>query len=260
MLSACFIALVLRKIFHIPYGLIVLIAAIPVAIIVHSDYVKGKTIDLEMRFVSNFSEKTLAKAKKERGIKGNHVWLNESLLVAEFQVTDTSEHQTIYEFSRSRAFQVEIIKIIRGDKLINMPKSDEMVLSGDILHMMGTHDEIEACMMLLEKEDCIEYTERPDVTLKDYLYAQTFYGIEPERQLRCCPIRRDSDSEFLRRSIKNSRIRERYRGTVIGIERDNLPIPNPDVETMIQKGDIIWVLGSQRMADSLIKGGILKEK
>ena len=69
MLSACFIALVLRKIFHIPYGLIVLIAAIPVAIIVHSDYVKGKTIDLEMRFVSNFSEKTLAKAKKERGIK-----------------------------------------------------------------------------------------------------------------------------------------------------------------------------------------------
>ena len=260
MLSACFIALVLRKIFHIPYGLIVLIAAIPVAIIVHSDYVKGKTIDLEMRFVSNFSEKTLAKAKKERGIKGNHVWLNESLLVAEFQVTDTSEHQTIYEFSRSRAFQVEIIKIIRGDKLINMPKSDEMVLSGDILHMMGTHDEIEACMMLLEKEDCIEYTERPDVTLKDYLYAQTFYGIEPDRQLICCPIRIDSDSEFLRRSIKNSRIRERYRGTVIGIERDNLPIPNPDVETMIQKGDIIWVLGSQRMADSLIKGGILKDK
>lgn len=260
MLSACFIALVLRKIFHIPYGLIVLIAAIPVAIIVHSDYVKGKTIDLEMRFVSNFSEKTLAKAKKERGIKGNHVWLNESLLVAEFQVTDASEHQTIYEFSRSRAFQVEIIKITRGDKLINMPKSDEMVLSGDILHMMGTHDEIEACMMLLEKEDCIEYTERPDVTLKDYLYAQTFHGIEPERQLICCPIRIDSDSEFLRRSIKNSRIRERYRGTVIGIERDNLPIPNPDVETMIQKGDIIWVLGSQRMADSLIKGGILKDK
>ena len=260
MLSACFIALVLRKIFHIPYGLIVLIAAIPVAIIVHSDYVKGKTIDLEMRLVSNFSEKTLAKAKKERGIKGNHVWLNESLLVAEFQVTDASEHQTIYEFSRSRAFQVEIIKITRGDKLINMPKSDEMVLSGDILHMMGTHDEIEACMMLLEKEDCIEYTERPDVTLKDYLYAQTFYGIEPERQLICCPIRIDSDSEFLRKSIKNSRIRERYRGTVIGIERDNLPIPNPDVETMIQKGDIIWVLGSQRMADSLIKGGILKDK
>ena len=260
MLSACFIALVLRKIFHIPYGLIVLIAAIPVAIIVHSDYVKGKTIDLEMRFVSNFSEKTLAKAKKERGIKGNHVWLNESLLVAEFEVTDTSEHRTIYEFSRSRAFQVEIIKITRGDKLINMPKSDEMVLSGDILHMMGTHDEIEACMMLLEREDCIEYTERPDVTLKDYLYAQTFYGIEPERQLICCPIRIDSDSEFLRRSIKNSRIRERYRGTVIGIERDNLPIPNPDVETMIQKGDIIWVLGSQRMADSLIKGGILKDK
>ena len=59
---------------------------------------------------------------------------------------------------------------------------------------------------------------------------------------------------------QKTKIRERYRGTVIGIERDNLPIPNPDVETMIQKGDIICVLGSQRMADSLIKGGILKDK
>lgn len=69
---------------------------------------------------------------------------------------------------------MEIIKIIRGDKLINMPKSDEMVLSGDILHMMGTHDEIEACMMLLEKEDCIEYTERPDVTLKELSLCTDF--------------------------------------------------------------------------------------
>ena len=260
MLSACFIALVLRNIFHIPFGLIVIIAAVPIAMIVHSDYMKGKTIDLEMRFLSNFSEKTLAKAKKERGIKGNYVWLNESLLVAEFQVTDASEHRTIYEFSSSRAFQVEIIKIIRGDKRINMPKADEMVLAGDILHMMGTHDEIESCMMLLEREDCIEYTERPDVSLKDYLYAQTFHGIEPEQQLICCPIRIESDSEFLRKSIKNSGIRSRYRGTVIGIERDNLPIPNPDIETIIQKGDMIWVLGSQRMAEALIKGGVLKHK
>lgn len=260
MLSACFIALVLRKTLNIPFLLVVVIAAIPIAFIVHSDYVKGKTIDLEMRFLSNFSERTLAKAKKDRGIKGNHVWLNESLLVAEFEVINASTHKTIYEFTSSRAFQVEIIKIIRGDKLINMPRADEVVLAGDILHMMGTKDQIEACMMLLDNEECIEYTEKPDITLKDYLYGQTFHGIEPEQQLICCPIRVESDSEFLKRSIKNSGIRRRYRGTVIGIERDNLPIPNPNIETMIQKGDIIWILGSQRMADSLIKGGVLKDK
>ena len=56
-------------------------------------------------------------------------------------------------------------------------------------------------MMLLEKEDCIEYrTNR--CNFKRLSYAQTFYGIEPERQLICCPIRIDSDLEFLRRSIK----------------------------------------------------------
>ena len=84
MLSACFIALVLRKIFHIPYGLIVLIAAIPAAIIVHSDYVKGKTIDLEMRFVLIFRKKHWQKRKKSGGSKEtmsgstNLFWLQNS--------------------------------------------------------------------------------------------------------------------------------------------------------------------------------------
>ena len=82
-----------------------------------------------------FRKKHWQKRKKSGGSKETMSGSTNLFLVAEFQVTDTSEHQTIYEFFPQQAFQVEIIKIIRGDKLINMPKSDEMVLSGDI-HMM----------------------------------------------------------------------------------------------------------------------------
>ena len=123
--------------------------------------------------------------------------------------------------------------------------------------MMGTKDEIEACMMLLEKEECIEYTDRADIALKDYIYGQTFYGIDLEQQLICCPIKINSDSEFLKKSIKNSQIRKKYSASIIGIERDNLPIINPDIEIVIQQGDLLWVLGGKKMADSLIKGNVL---
>ena len=259
LIAACFIALVLRDIFRIPFILLVVLAAIPIFFIIKSDYVKGKTINIEMRFMSNFSERTLARQKKERGIKGDYHWLNESLKIAEFEVTDTVENKTIYDFAKSRAFRVTIIKIIRGDKYINLPQTMEAVQDGDILHMMGTEDEIDACTMLLEKEDCIEYTEREDMNLKNYIYGQTFYGIAPEQQLISCPIRVDADSEFLKKSIKNSQVREKYRGTVIGIERGNLTIIKPDVETVIHQGDLLWVLGSKRMADSLIKADVLHQ-
>ena len=179
------------------------------------------------------------------------------LLVAEFQVTDTVENKTIYDFTKSRAFRVTIIKIIRGDKYINLPTPDEVVLEGDILHMMGTSAEIDACTILLEKDECIEYTDKDDITLKDYIYGQTFYGIAPEKQLICCPINVGPKSEFSRKSIKNSHMRDKYRGTIIGIERGNLTILNIDVDTIIQPGDLIWTLGGKQMADLLIKGNVL---
>ena len=259
LIAACFAALVLRKIYNIPFIILLLAAMVPITLIIRSDYVRGMTINMEMRFMSNFSERTLARQKKEREITGEYHWLNEKLLVAEFQVTDTVENKTIYDFTKSNAFRVTIIKIIRGNKYINLPTASEPVMEGDILHMLGTEAEIDACTILLENEDCIEYTDRDDIILKDYIYGQTFYGIEPEQQLICCPINIDYCSEFNKKSIKNSRIREKYRGTIIGIERGDLMMIKPDIKTVIQNGDLIWVLGSKQMADSLIKGNVLNE-
>ena len=259
LIAACFVALVLREIFRIPFVLLVIISFIPIMLVIRSDYLNGMTINLEMRFMENFSERTLAREKRERGIRGEYRWLDESLYVAEFQVTDTVDNKTIYDFAKSRAFTVTIIKIIRGKKYINMPKATETVKEGDILHMLGTQTEIDSCMMLLEKDDCIEYTDRDDIKLKDYIYSQTFYDIKADQQLICCPISIDKESEFLKKSIKNCGIREKYRGTVIGVERGNLPIINPHIDTILQQGDLIWVIGSKRMADSLIKGDVLHD-
>ena len=257
LIAACFVTLVLRKIYHIPFVILLLLSAAAVVLLIRSDYLKGVTINMELRFMENFSERTLARQKRERGRDEKYSWLNEELLVAEFQVTDTVENKTIYDFTKRRAFRVTIIKIIRGDKYINLPTPDEVVLEGDILHMMGTSAEIDACTILLEKDECIEYTDRDDITLKDYIYGQTFYGIAPEKQLICCPINVSQGSEFSRKSIKNSHMRDKYRGTIIGIERGNLTILNVDIDTIIQPGDLIWTLGGKQMADLLIKGNVL---
>ena len=258
-IAACFMALVVRKIFHVLFALLVVIALIPVILIVRSQFIRGLAIDIELRFMSNFSQKTLAREKRERG-GGNMRMINESLYVAEFKVLDLKKSVKVVDVTRRRGFHVTIIKIIHEDgDIVNLPLKNEMIRSRDVLHMMGTEEEIDAIMLLLAKRKTIEYTDKPDITLKDYIYGQTFRNIEADKQIFCIPIKVDSSMFFCRSSIRAAHLREAYRANIIGIERGNLPIISPDVETIIQEGDLMWVLGTKSTADKMIKAGLLEK-
>ena len=60
------------------------------------------------------------------------------------------------------------------------------------------------------------------------------------------------DSEFQGKSIRMSRLKEDYDCMVLGIQRDKLPILQPDVNMIIQTNDLVWVLGDRRMAEKLL--------
>ena len=171
-------------------------------------------------------------------MKSQAQWLNESLFVAEFRVTNTDQRKTIRDFADNMAFTVTVIRIIRDWKVLNMPTGEDEVEPGDILHLMGTRDEVDACTMLLEEYNCIEYTDKEDIRLKEYIYGQSFYDVPSEDQLTCLPLKVDGKMDFVKKSIKNSNIRPRYKATIIGIERGDLPIINPDIET---EDDIVWI-------------------
>lgn len=141
-----------------------------------------------------------------------------------------------------------------------MPNSKQRVFKGDVVHAIGTKTEIEACLLMMEKADHIKEPSEPMVTLREYIYGQVFYEIEPEKQIICCPIKVESDSEMKKKSIKNSGFRARYKGLIVGIERRALPIINPDLETIIEEGDMLWVVGTQKMADKLLKADYLDEE
>lgn len=259
-LSCGFLIMTLRKLLHLPYLLLVFLSLAALVFIVKSDFIKGKTLKMEMQFIENFYETTLARQKKERGIKGEHHWLDESFYVVEFKVTKTIERNTIVEFCQSRFFHVTIIKLIRNGKQINMPGGDYRVEEGDVIHAIGTKNEIEACILMLEKAEHIQEPEEPMVTLREYIYGQVFHDIAPEKQIICCPIQVEAGSDLIHKSIKNSGFRTQYKGHILGIERGMLPIVNPDLNMVIEEGDLLWVIGTQKMANSLLKADFLDEE
>ena len=244
-------------IIHIPFIILVLIAAIPIIFIIRSAWLNGVTIAMEKRFVANFSERTLDKAKKERAGSKSYRWLDESLYVVEFEIIDPDFKKTIIEFTKRRDFVVTIIRIIRKDSYVNMPSADEIIQYGDVLQMIGTWDEVDACTLLLEKDDAIKYTDSDDKTLKDFMYGQRFEGVPEEGELVCVPIKLDGDSKFIRKSIKNCGLRQAFGATIIGIERGALPIVSPDINTVLAKDDIVWLIGGEKMVSRLIRSGLM---
>ena len=260
LISACFFALVVRKFFNIPFIVLVLLAAIPIVLIVRSDWINGVSIGMEKQFIANFAERVLAKEKRERGRSQNIHWLDESLYVIEFEVTQADYNETIANFTKRKTFVVTIIRIIRDGQFINMPSANDVVKTGDILQMLGTWDEVDACTILLEKDERIEYTDTDDMILKDYIYGQRFHGVPEEDQLVCVPITIEGGSEYMRKSIKNCGLRNATGGTIIGIERGNLTMVSPDVETILRRGDILWLMGGYPMVDKLIKKGMMDEQ
>lgn len=257
LIGACFVALVLRKIFLIPFVILVLIAAIPIILIIRSTWLNGVTIAMEKRFVANFSERTLTKAKRDRARNRTYRWLDESLYVVEFEITDPEFYKTIFDFTKRRDFVVTIIRIIRKDAYVNMPSADEYIQYGDVLQMLGTWDEVDACTILLEKDDAIRYTDSEDKTLKDFMYGQRFEGVPEEGELVCVPIKLDSDSRFIRKSIRNCGLRQAFGATIIGIERGALPIVSPDIDTILMKDDIVWLIGGASMVTKLVRSGLM---
>ena len=68
-------------------------------------------------------------------------------------------------------------------------------------------------------------------------------------------IKVKKDSELAGKSIRSSALREKYDCMILGLQRNYLPILQPDVNMTIQPDDYIWILGSRRMAEKLLAGG-----
>ncbi len=254
------LVMMLRIMLGLPYWLLIITALVSLVLIEKADYLDSMTIKMEMQFVENFYESTLERERKERSITGEYHWLDESLYEVEFFVTQTLEKNTLQEFFKSSFYKVTVIKVIRDGKHHNMPNGKFEILKGDMIHAIGTLTEVETCQMMLKKADHIQELDDDIITLREYIYGQTFHEIPPEKQIICCPIQVEDDSEFIKKTVKNSGFRSKHKGYIIGIERGKLALVNPDKNMIIEKGDLLWVIGTQKMANSLLRADMLDEE
>ena len=251
--------LTLDKILDVSKWILIPASVLIVAFLISSEYIRGRSIKVEMDLIANFNEKVLHKRKNAR--EDEKKWLGDAMHVVEFGLVDTVEPTTVRLLVDERLSDVLIIKIERENgEHINVPGPEDEIRPGDRVTAMGTEEKLGNFLIMLEHAEHINTPERPPETLREYIYGEVHQKIEPKDQIMCCIVPVEWDSPLAGKSIRNSGFKDEYGGFIIGLERHNLAIPDPHIDSVVEVDDIVWTLGGQTMADKLIRDGLISEK
>ncbi len=192
---------------------------------------------IEKRFMANFNDKEAEEHKQ----KGNHLvpWdahITSFTLSADY----TGVGKMLKELQYRESCGVNIGMIKRGNFTIHVPDRNERIYPGDELFVIGTDEQIGSFKKLLEEHSKVKVN---------------YKTAEQDILLQQVQIREGSDLH--NKTIKESAIRERTRGLIVGIERGDERILNPDSGFEMQNGDKLWIVGPQMRIQALVRKGLI---
>lgn len=191
-------------------------------------------LSVETRFLTNFNERLLQQYSQS----DDTAWLDRKLYVTELPCPDEVVGKDLRELGWGRRYGTNIIKIVRGKKELDIPAGDAVLTAGDRLAVLGEKDNLASLRVAVGAAEA----EMP--TLHEY--------IEGEKALYTYMLDVSKNGKLAGTTIRDSGLRENYDCMILGLQRNLLPIIGPDVNFMIQKGDIVWLLGSHHMAEKAL--------
>jgi CPA2 family monovalent cation:H+ antiporter-2 len=157
--------------------------------------------------------------------------------IVQLEVTPGVEFigRTLAELKWRERFGVNLVYIKRGEKIIQTPDRDSILLPFDQVGLIGTDAQIQSLKVLFDyvepKNPGVE-TDVQDIVLQKIIV--------------------DEHNLLQGKDIRSSGIRDLARGLVIGIERNNQRILNPESNTVFEWDDVVWIVGDRRRIQAII--------
>lgn len=184
---------------------------------------------IEKRFISNLNERE--SIRYEKGDQDLSPW---DAHFAYFDVHPNMSFigKTLEELAWREKYGINIASIDRGGHFIKTPTRTEVLYPYDKIGVIGTDMQLQQFRPVIEDHAS---SGLPAV----------------EEDLILAKIIVDSHNHLTGKTIRNSEIRERTNGLVVGIERDGERILNPHSDTQFEWDDIVWIVGDRDKIEKL---------
>ena len=178
---------------------------------------------LESHFIKNLNSREISERVRRRSELTP--WDGH---MAIFEVPSESKiaGKALHELRLREDIGINIAIIKRGEKTINVPPRNEVIYPRDVLYVIGTDEQV----LLFE-----EYLENS---------REITNGTDSEVILQKIQLR---DQDFIGKSIRESGLKERTNGMIVGIERNNERILNPESHELLRKHDVLWLVGDKKL-------------
>lgn len=222
-----------------------------------SDWLLGEYLRIESRFLVNLNEKHMQKHRQQvSGDNDNQCahCFDQDFQLIRYKIADSSKliGKSLMEISFKDYFGCNILQIANEDNIYDMPGGKQVITKGSTLLMIGTSSQIKLLNAAVMKKKIDLELIGEAVSLRDFMLNQT-----DNNQFLSLAITIDKHSPILGKSLKAANLRAKWHCLVIGLERGAYVITNPNVSLVFEEGDLLWVLGKQKMVNTLVREEIL---
>ena len=231
------------KLFSAKMAILVAVPIIIVVMILFSKRIQRFYQRLEGRFLSNLNARELiADDEKMRQEEALRKQFNPQADLSpwdahmiDLEVNPHAEYigKKLVELSWREHYGINIAYIKRGDKLIYAPDRNNRLLPFDHVGVIATDDQMQIFKPVFDAAESIDVTEH---NIEDIILQKIVV---------------DEHNKLKGLTIRDSNIRERTNGLVVGIERNKERLLNPDSGTAFEWGDIVWIVGERKRIQQL---------
>lgn len=228
-----------------------------VGFLLKTNWIFDQYMRIETRFLINLNREQVKQNLKAAGKSLTKVneedWLDSSLYVSEFSVSDDSSFcgKSLQELATREKYGINVFRIIRDNKqIIDVPRGTEVINAKDILLVVGTEKQILSFTRSLKHEGVksigINDTEDKIISLHEFILHQEKYSEREDNVLLCCAVTIEPGSPLAKASIKDTNFRGKIKSLIVGIERKSSLFINPEVDFIFKEGDLVWIVGNQK--------------
>ena len=227
-LVLAFIVNILSSIFSLTAGFATGIALIVLALFVLSGKAKQRVSDIENRFINNLNERELRRSGKNNSVVSD---LHLAYMTVGNQCPISGER--LCNSGLRSQYGVSVSSITRGSQFIPVPRSNDRIFPGDTIGIIGTDEQIQRLLPVIEKND--------DGETASSTSAVNFgiYDVQLSDMSPLCGA-----------SIIDADIPDKYSSMVIAVERDGHFAERLD-KVIFAPGDRVYFAGPKETIYSL---------
>ena len=251
-----FLFMTIKLYWNISSVVIVVVALVVFAFIFQNKNLQKGYWKLEARFVKNFNQRQIEmrlnqNSKQEGNMHelDNLHWIDKNLYVSTYLVQKGGvvENKTLKELNLRKVYDIIIVAVTRNGKQINFPDGDFRLEVNDTLLALGQIQKLKNAQIDYKGID-LDYSKV--INLHDFTLKQQS---DKHSCIKCMTFIIGENSSWIDKNLYDAQLNRKTNCLVVGIERGDIPIPNPSSHVRFKEDDMVWVMGDDKSLYKLLE-------